>query len=342
MTLAVERPTIAPELGTREYAVGSVRRAFAHVARRTRSRVAAVVVAMFLLTGIFSDLLASDLPILCTYNGTTYVLPCITRPSALAGLDNEQIARNGFSIAPLVAHGPSEPSSALAVPPFSKGHPLGTDEHGRDVFARLVHGSRTALGVGGLAVLAIVVVGATLGALAGFFGRRIDMFVARLVDVLSSFPSLVLLVVIQALQQKPSVASLLLAIGLTRWPEVARLVRAEVLMVATRDYTLAARALGASPIRVLWRHVIPNVKGPILIAGALGLAQVIVLEASLSFLRVGVPPTSASWGEMLSELRDGTVAWWLVLFPGILVVVLAFALNVIGETLRDGFDPKTR
>jgi peptide/nickel transport system permease protein len=333
----------ATELGTSEYAIGSVRRAAIEIASRTRSRFAAIVVALFALTGVFADVLASDLPLVCSLNGTTYVLPCVTRPRALDGWNNERLAAAGFSIAPVVAFGPAERTRAIAAPPLaSKGHPLGTDEHGRDVFARLVHGTRTSLAIGGVAVFALVTIGSALGALAGFFGRRIDAIVSRLVDVLSSFPALVLLVVIQALQEQPSVGTLLLAIALTRWPEVARLVRAEVLVASSRDYAIAARALGASPIRVLWRHVIPNVKGPILIAGALGLAQLVVLEASLSFLRVGVPPPAASYGEMLSELRDGASAWWLVLFPGALVVILALALNVIGETLRDAFDPKGR
>jgi peptide/nickel transport system permease protein len=319
-----------------------VRRAIIELAMRTRSRVAAIIVAMFVLAGIFADILASDLPIVCGLHGDVHVLPCITRPSALAGWDNARIKSAGWSIAPIVAFGPSQETTTISAAPLSaKGHPFGTDQHGRDVFARLVHGARTSLAIGGLAALGLVVVGSMLGAFAGFFGRRVDAIVSRLVDVLSSFPSLVLLVVIQALQDHPSVGSLLLAISLTRWPEIARLVRAEVLVIASRDYALAARALGASPIRVLWRHVIPNVKGPILVAGALGLAQLIVLEASLSFLRVGVPPPAASWGEMLSELRDGP-AWWLVLFPGALVVILALALNVIGETLRDAFDPKGR
>jgi peptide/nickel transport system permease protein len=325
-------------------ATGTFRRALRELLRRKRSRFAALLVSVFVILSVFADLLASDRPIVCHVRGSTYVLPCVTHPDALAAWDNQKIEiethKAGFTIAPLVAFGPSQETGAIAMAPFaSAGHPLGTDAHGRDVFARLIHGARTALGVGVFAVAGIVAIGALLGALAGYFGRRIDAIVARVIDVLSSFPALVLLVVVQALQPHPTIAGLLLAIGLTRWPEVARLVRAEVLVVASRDYTVAARALGATPMRVLFRHVLPNARGPIFVAAALGLGQLVVLEASLSFLRVGVPPPSASWGEMLSEVRDGPTAWWLVILPGALLVGLALALHVVGESLRDGFDP---
>jgi peptide/nickel transport system permease protein len=335
------------EIDSREYAVGSIRRAIREVIARRRGRLAAALVALFVAVGALADVLASDLPIACEVAGVTYVLPCITHPSGLVGWNNARIVdatrTSGWVVRPIVAWGPGEESALIAAPPFSSpGHPFGTDQHGRDVFARLVHGTRTALGVSGLAVATFVAIGAVLGAAAGFFGRRVDAIVARLIDVLSSFPALVLLVVVQALQERPSFISLLVAIGLTRWTEVARVTRAEVLVVSARDYTLAARALGATPSRVLWRHVLPNAKGPILVSAALGLGQVVVIESSLSFLRVGLPPPAASWGEMLSEMRDGPSAWWLVVLPGVLVVVLSLALNVIGETLRDGFDPRAR
>jgi peptide/nickel transport system permease protein len=328
----------------RQYGIGTFRRAVGEITRRKRSRLAALLVSLFVMLAIFADLAASDRPLMCNLHGSTYVLPCVTHPVALASWDNQRIEietrKQGFTIGPLVAYGPAQETGTIAAAPFAKpGHPLGTDARGRDVFARLVHGARTALGVGALAVVAIVSVGALLGALAGYFGRRVDAVVARAIDVLSSFPALVLLVVVQALQPRPSIAGLLLAIGLTRWTEVARLVRAEVQVVASRDYALAARALGATPLRVLWRHVLPNARGPIYVAAALGLGQLVVLEASLSFLRVGVPPPSASWGEMLSEIRDGPAAWWLVVMPGALLVLLTLALHVVGESLRDGFDP---
>jgi len=334
---------VAAEIGAREYAVGSVRRALEDLMARARPRIAALIVATFVLTGIFADVLASDLPIVCSVQGSIYLMPCVSRPAALAGWDNARINSAGFSIEPLVAFGPMQETPLIAAPPLTQaGHPLGTDAHGRDVFARLVHASRTALAIGGLGVVAIILVGSALGALAGFFGRRIDSIVSRVVDVLSSFPALVLLVVIQALQERPTAGGLVLAIGLTRWPEIARLVRGEVLVVSSRDYALAARALGASPLRVLWRHVLPNVKGPMLVAGALAPPQLVVLDASLSFLPVGIPPPAASWGEMLGELRDSPTSWWLVVFPGAALVVLALVLNVLGESLRDAFDPKNQ
>jgi peptide/nickel transport system permease protein len=134
----------------------------------------------------------------------------------------------------------------------------------------------------------------------------------------------------------------MLANGLTRWPEVARLVRAEVILVSSQDYVIAARALGASPFRVLRRHVVPNAFAPILVAATFGLASVVLVETALDFLRVGIPPSAASWGETLSETREHLGAWWLLVFPGLAVFVTVMALNLAGEALRDALDPRLR
>jgi peptide/nickel transport system permease protein len=162
------------------------------------------------------------------------------------------------------------------------------------------------------------------------------------VETISAFPTLVLVLVVQATVPHPTLWTLLLAIGLTRWPEVARLVRAEVQMVSSQDYVLAARALGAGPFRILRRHVAPNAFAPILVAGAFGLASVVLVEASLDFLRVGAPGGSASWGETLSETREHLGAWWLLVFPGLAVFVTVLSLNLVGEALRDALDPRLR
>ena len=151
-----------------------------------------------------------------------------------------------------------------------------------------------------------------------------------------------LVLVVQALVAHPSVATLLAAIGLTRWPEVARLVRAEVLLVSSQDYVVAARALGAGPWRILRRHVVPNAFAPILVAATFGVASVVLVEASLDFLRAGIPAANASWGETLSETREHIGAWWLLVFPGLAVFVTVLALNLVGEALRDALDPRLR
>ena len=320
--------------------------------RRNRmARFGALAIACIALAAIFADVLASDLPIVCRVHGVMFVLPNVTRPEALAGYDNDRIAREkdagDWAITPLVHYGPKQVAAdttrdRLRPPTIFGAHPLGTDSYGRDVFARLVHGARTSLGAALFAALAFVLIGTTLGALGGFVGGAFDAVVSRLIETLSSFPTLVLVLVVQALLAHPTMLSFLLTIGLTRWPEVARLVRAEVLLVSAQDYVVAARALGASPARVLTRHVVPNAFAPILVTATFGVASVILIEASLDFLRVGIPVGSASWGETLSETREHLGAWWLLVFPGLAVFVTVMALNLVGEALRDALDPRLR
>jgi peptide/nickel transport system permease protein len=166
--------------------------------------------------------------------------------------------------------------------------------------------------------------------------------VSRSVDALSAFPTLILVLVVQAVVAHPTMGTLLTTLALTRWTEVARLVRAEVILVASQDYVLAARALGASPWRILRRHVFPNARAPILVAATFGIASVVLVDAALDFLHVGLPAPVASWGEMLGETRDHVSAWWLLAFPGLLLFVTVVSLNLLGEALRDALDPRLR
>jgi peptide/nickel transport system permease protein len=310
-----------------------------------------VALLCIVMVAVFADVLASDLPIACRFHGHLFLFPAATHPALLATYDaarfDAERAPGDWAIQPLVRFGPEQTSTrgevaAMHPPRLFTEHPLGTDAYGRDVFARLVHGARTSLGAALFAALGFVAVGAFLGAFGGFFGGLLDGIVARLIEALSAFPTLVLVLIVQALVAHPSLWTLLAAIGLTRWPEVARLVRAEVLLVSSQDYVLAARALGAGPWRILRRHVVPNAVAPILVAATFGLASVVLVEASLDFLRVGLPPGSPSWGETLSETREHLGAWWLLVFPGMAVFVTVMALNLVGEALRDALDPRLR
>jgi peptide/nickel transport system permease protein len=348
---STSRPS-AFELRTRRRVAGSgaLAIAFRELRRSHLGFIGAVAMACLAMVAIFADLLASDLPIACHLRQTTYLLPNLTHPPALAAYDcariEDELGDGDWALYPLVPFGPTQTSARgridALVPPFDSSHPLGTDDRGRDIFARLVHGARTSLTVSLIAVVAFIGIGATLGALAGFYGRWVDSLVSRLVETLTAFPTLVLVLVVQALVPHASMGTMLLAIGLTRWTEVARLVRAEVLLVTSQDYALAARALGARPLRILSRHVLPNALAPVLVAATFGVASVVLIEASLTFLRVGVPPPTPSWGEMLSEARDHSGAWWLLLLPGFAVFVTVIALNLVGEALRDALDPRQR
>lgn len=326
---------------------GAVRTALPAVARSAMGGVGLLLAATLVLVAVFADLLASDLPIACRVSGEVYLLPAVTRPLELATMPRDVLAeRTSWAVRPLVAHGPGAPDPAsarpLLAPGADRGHPLGTDRLGRDVFARVVHGTRSYLVFALLAVLASIGLGALLGALGGLLGGATDAFVGRAIETVSAFPPLVLVIGIQAAVPTPTVGTLFFAIALTRWPEVARLVRGEVMLAATRDYVLAARALGASPMRVLRRHIAPNVRGPLAVAAAIGISAVVLTEASLDFLRVGVPAGAASWGETMSQFRDAPHAWWLLAFPGVLLFATVIGHNLVGEAFRHALDPRGR
>jgi len=317
--------------------------------RLVRDRVAragALVLACLALVAVFADVLASDLPLACSWRGTTYVLPNVTRPAALEGFDIDRMrAQEGagdWLVPPLVAHGPLEtagPEEQL-LPPLTPGHPAGTDTLGRDVFARVVYGARTALTLGLGASFILVAIGVLLGALAGFAGGVFDSLVTRAVEALTAIPTLILVLVVVATVPHPTTATLVWTIALTRWTELARLVRAEVLTTLGTDYVTAARAIGATPLRILWRHVLPNAIGPAIVAAAFGVASLVQMEAAVDFLHVGMPDTLASWGEAMGEARGHEGAWWLVVFPGFALLATLVALNLVGDGARDAIDPR--
>jgi len=291
--------------------------------------IALVIAAMLVLVAIFADLLASDAPLLCRAHGTIYVLPAITH------VPLEDVT---WSIRTPIPRGPRATDARPLETP-SLGHPLGTDRDGRDVLARTIHGTRSYLLFALGAVVASVAVGAFFGAVAGLFGGALDALVSRAIESVTAFPALVLVLGVQAAVPKPTVLTLFLAIALTRWPVIARLVRGEVIAATTRDYVLAARALGASPYRILFLHIVPNVRTPVVVAAAVSVGAVILTEAALDFLRIGVTETP-SWGETMSEFRDAPHAWWLIGLPGVLLVVTIVCFNLLGEALRSVLDPR--
>jgi peptide/nickel transport system permease protein len=328
--------------------VTMTRIALGRLARDRLARAGALVLACLALVAVFADLAASDLPLACRWRGVVYVLPAVVHPPALSATNVTQMRSEAspgdWLLAPLVEHGPAEAGGEqdALLAPLTAGHPFGTDELGRDVFARVVHGARTALVHGLTASLALVLIGILLGALAGFAGGAIDSLVTRAVEAITAIPTLVLVLVVVATIPHATTATLLWTIALTRWTELARLVRAEVLASLGTDYVTAARALGASATRVLWRHVLPNAIGPAIVAAAFGVASVVLLEAAVDFLHVGVPDTMASWGEAMGEARAHPGAWWLVVFPGAVLLASLVALNLVGDAARDAMDPRLR
>jgi peptide/nickel transport system permease protein len=224
--------------------------------------------------------------------------------------------------------------------PPSAGHWMGTDELGRDVFTRVVYGARISLMVGFVAVGIAVVIGTVIGLVSGFYGRWIDSALMRFVDIMLCFPAFFLILAVIAMLE-PSIWLIMIVIGLTGWMGVARLVRAEVLSIRERDFILAARAIGASDLRIICRHILPNAMGPVLVAATLGVGGAILTESALSFLGIGVQPPTPSWGNMLTSGKDYIeFAWWLSLYPGLAILITVLAYNLLGEGIRDAIDPR--
>ncbi|MBG0791883.1 MAG: ABC transporter permease [Desulfovibrionaceae bacterium] len=249
----------------------------------------------------------------------------------------------GAVFAPLIA--PFDPNAinvdALLLPP-SATHLMGTDALGRDVFSRVLFGGRVSLWVGFVAVGIATAIGLVLGLVAGYFGRVVDEIIMRGVDVMLCFPSFFLILAVIAFLE-PSLTNIMVVIGLTGWMGVARLVRAETLTIRERDYVLAARAAGAGPARIIFRHIMPNAITPVLVSATLGVAGAILTESSLSFLGLGVQPPDASWGNILMEGKEVLgIAWWLSVFPGLAILFTVLGYNLLGESLRDLLDPRLK
>jgi peptide/nickel transport system permease protein len=229
----------------------------------------------------------------------------------------------------------------LASHPPSVAYPFGTDIYSRDVLSRLVHGARVSLSIACLAVLLSITVGTAYGALAGYLGGRADAAMMRVIDALLSIPRILVLLAIFALWGRVSPGALVLILGLTGWFSTSRLVRAQVLALKTEEMVVAARALGARNRRILWRHILPGVTSTVVVAATLGIGNVIILEAGLSFLGVGVQPPTASWGNIITDGTSNVAGlWWMSLFPGLAIVLTVMAFNIIGDALRDALDPR--
>ncbi len=246
-------------------------------------------------------------------------------------------------LAPLIApYDPSTINSWQVLAPPSWQHWFGTDELGRDVLSRVLFGARVSLKVGFVAVGIAVSIGTVIGLVSGYYSGLVDATLMRFVDIMLCFPAFFLILAIITFLE-PSIWYIMMVIGLTGWMGVARLVRAETLSIREMDYILAARCIGCSNTRIIFRHIFPNAVSPVLVSATLGIAGAILTESALSFLGIGVQPPTPSWGNILTSGKDYIeFAWWLSLFPGLSILVTVLAYNLLGEGIRDALDPRVK
>ena len=318
--------------------------------KRNRLAMVGLYVVLFLLAlAVTADFLANNKPYYLVYHSRTY-FPLVRSGLVRFGLGKWQPELLNVDFKTLEAERkifppiPYLPSDIDLTAPFelpSAKHWLGTDKLGRDVTAGLIHGSRISLSVGFVAVGIALIVGVILGALAGYFGSWTDLVISRIFEVMLTMPTFFLLIAIAAMFP-PSIFLTMAIIGLTGWVGIARFTRSEFLKIRNLDYVTAALALGVSTRKIMFRHIFPNALAPVMVSVVLGVSGAILLESSLSFLGIGVPAETVSWGSILNEARSNTFAWWLALFPGAAIFITVLSYYLVGEGLRDALDPRLR
>lgn len=309
--------------------------------RRDRVAVAGLLLVLVLFfLALFAPLIANDRPLLASLDGHI-TFPIFSKEDSTKWTSRDK-SSEGWAVWPPVRYSPTQIDLGAHLMPPGGGHWLGTDDRGRDVMARMVHGTRISLSVGFVAVSIYTVIGIFLGALAGFYGGRVDMIISRLIEVMMCFPTFFLILAVLAFLP-PSIYNIMVVLGLTGWTGVARLVRGEFLKQRKIDYVSAAKVVGASDLRIIFYHILPNSMAPVLVSATFGIAGAILTESSLAYLGFGVPPPAPSWGEILSQSKQYIdFAWWLTLFPGAAIFLTVTAYNLVGEGLRDAVDPRLK
>ncbi|MBI5408453.1 MAG: ABC transporter permease [Nitrospirae bacterium] len=237
-------------------------------------------------------------------------------------------------------HDPSDIDRKHILEAPGAAHPLGTDDLGRDVLSRMIYGSRISLAVGFVAVGIATFIGMIFGAISGYYGKWTDRIIMRIIDIMLSIPTFFLILAVIAFIG-PGIWNIMIVIGLTSWMGVARLVRAEFLSLKEREFVLAARAVGASDMRIIFGHIMVNSMAPVFVSAILGVASAILVESALSFLGIGITPPTPSWGNILTLGKDNIeIAWWLSVFPGIAILITVLSYNLVGEGLQDALDPR--
>ena len=334
--------------------------------RKPLAMAAVAYVGLLVAVAVLAPAIAGTKPVLCRYKGRLYA-PCLgyfdrrleptvfardrfrgTYPANLREKDPES-----WAIWPLVFQDPYRAVRADEWPgrPANRakdeGRPsrvnlFGTDQYGVDVFAKMVHGTTIALLVGVVSMGLAGTIGIVVGAVGGYCGGWVDMLTSRITEVVMCVPTLVLILAVIAIVDKPTIWKTMAIIGATGWTGIARLTRGEFLRLRQAEFVTAARAAGAGPVRIMLRHILPNALAPVLVPITFGIASAILTESALSFLGFGPPPPAASWGAILNDARSNLAMWWLVLFPGLAIFLTVLAYNLIGEGLQEVTDPRLR
>ncbi len=325
-----------------------VRRQFS---RSWLNRIGLIIILAMGFVALVAPLLANSQPLYVRYEGKVY-FPILQKIWPLTHLNLypeirewnfDKLEKKGADVRyTLVPYSPNDYDLESILLPPDEYHLLGTDEQGRDVLSRMIYGSRISLSVGFVAVGIYTLIGIIIGALAGFFGGRLDMLLSRLIEVVICFPTFFLILTILAIFG-PSIYNIMIIIGLTGWTGIARLSRGEFLKLRDQDFVTACRSQGMKTRRIIFRHILPNALAPVLVSATFGIAAAILVESSLSFLGFGVQPPTPSWGDLLSQSRAFMdIAWWLTIFPGAAIFLTITSFNLVGEGLRDAIDPKLR
>ena len=318
--------------------------------RRDRFAMAglAVIACMFLLSWL-APVIANNRPIVMRWEGRLHY-PAIAQMAPVRwflsypeffplDFDELRYDRSVALVMPLIPYSPVASSLDDRLQAPSNRHLLGTDELGRDVLARMIHATSIALKVGLVAVGISLFIGLIIGALAGYYGGVLDIVFSRIIEVVICFPFLFLILAVIAFLP-PSIYNIMIVIGLTRWTDIARYTRGEFMRLKEREFTEAARALGASDHKIIFRHILPNSLAPVLVTATFAIASAILIEAALSFLGLGIQPPNPSWGGILASFRQQDFAWWMTVFPGMAIFMTVTAYNLLGEGLRDAIDPR--
>ncbi len=299
-----------------------------------------LVVALALLAPV----IASDRPIVMTLNGEV-LFPALHEDARTRTLTRDELiaamTESDWAVWPIHDQSPDTNDLDHRLSGPSGDHPFGTDQNGRDVLARIIHGGRVSLAVGFVSMGITLAIGLIIGALAGWLGGWTDILISRVIEVVICFPTFFLILTVMAFWP-PSIWNIMIVIGITGWTGIARLVRGEVLKLKNEEFVLSARVTGTGSLKILFQHVLPHAMAPVIVSAVFDVAGAMLTESSLSFLGFGVQPPTSSWGQILGQSKPYVrSAWWLIVFPGIVLFLSITAYNVLGDRLRERADPRS-